>query len=419
MGLTQTGRQLLVSDQTADVLSNFLAVFLALAAKNIFNVVRRILRVVAQHHVDKTEALKADITGLDGSNDSVTEPTGFASQSAAISRPENTATTAMRVVHVAPNSDPTTVASGDHVTNVGIPSVAQELHQRQVQRLEIIDISHDTETMMVTAFRRLFSRLQSIVPIRSLDDNTSTHHSMLTTTFWYDMFKLANESSGDLLWHFLVGSFALFLYFGALLLGIMSAYPVVGDSVALSRHPHCGIVIPNQSRIADASNYALGKKYFYDIARESRQYARSCYSLGGDATGARSYDSCFFFYERSLEYSIIDNDTCPFRVGAGHLCLDGERSAYTLTTGSPSDILVDASAIGINSPLRYKFYRSITCSPLRTDGLIHPFINENETLVFRYFYGNRTRDWNCTSDLPYCTFEVPVYPNVNNPYSML
>jgi hypothetical protein len=84
MVLTQTDRQVLVSGQTANILSNFLAIFLALAAKNIYNVVRRILRVRNQSHEDKTQVLDAGITGPDGSDDSVTEPTGFASQSPAI-----------------------------------------------------------------------------------------------------------------------------------------------------------------------------------------------------------------------------------------------------------------------------------------------------------------------------------------------
>lgn len=418
MVLTQIGRQLLVSDRTATILSNFLAVFLTLAAKNFYNVVRRILRVFNQHREEQAQTLDANISDPDGSDDFVTESASFTSQSPAIRRPESTVITAVRASHVAPNTDPAAATSEDHVTHVGIPPVAQGPHQRQIRRLEVIDKSYDTETMFMTAFRRLFSQLRSIVPIRPLDDNTPTHRRALTIKFWYDMFKVANENSGDLLWHLFVGLGALFLYFGTLLLGVMSAYPVVGDSVAVSRHPQCGIVVSNHSKMGDAPNLALGKKYYNDIARESRQYAKSCYGLGQGASGARGPDSCSSFYERSIKYSIIDNDTCPFRIGAGHLCLDGERSAYTLTTGSPSNVLADASAIGINSPLQYKFHRSMTCSPLRTEGLVHPF-NENGTLGFRYFYGNRTGEWSCTSDLPYCTFEVLVYPDTTKSYSML
>jgi hypothetical protein len=368
------------------------------------------LRVLHQRSENKTRVLDNGITSPDGSDSSVTEPPDFVSPSPAIRIPENTVTTTRRGVHVAPNPD--SAADG------GTPPLAQGARQRQIQRLEIIDKSHDTETMMIKAFRRIFSEVRSLVPIRSLDDTTPTYRRILTIQFWYDMFRLAHEGSGDFLWHLFIGIGSLFLYFGALLLGIMSTYPVLGDSIAVSRHPQCGIAVSNGSQMGDAPNFALGKKYYNDIARESQQYAKSCYDLGRSATDTRRPDTCSFFFERNIKYSIIDNDTCPFRIGAGHMCLDGESSAYTLTTGSPTDLLADASAIGINSPLRYKFHRSITCSPLRMDGLIHPFVSENKTLGFRYFYGNRTGDWACTSDLPYCTFELLVYPDLNKQYSM-
>jgi hypothetical protein len=112
-------------------------------------------------------------------------------------------------------------------------SEAQERHERQLERLEVIDESHDTETLILKTFRKFISQLRSIVPVRPLGDNTPTYRRMLKTKFWSNMFKIANESSGNLLWHLLVGLGALVLYFGALLLGIMSAYPVVGDSVAV------------------------------------------------------------------------------------------------------------------------------------------------------------------------------------------
>jgi hypothetical protein len=275
---TQTGRQLLVSDQTANILSNFLAVFLAISAKSLYHVMRRLLRVVTQHYA---------------------------------------------------STDPTTAPSAGAASHVGIPSGTQGPHQRQVQRLETIDGSYDTETMIMTTFRRVFSQLRSIVPIRPLGDNAATRYRILTAKFWHDTCKLANESSGDLLWHFIVGLGALVLYFGALLLGIMSAYPVVGDSVAVSQHPHCGVVISNMSEGGawDVPDVALKQKYFNDIARESRQYAKSCYGLGSGESGARSPDSCSFFYETRVKYSVTDNDTCPFRTAAGHLCLGGEKSA--------------------------------------------------------------------------------------------
>jgi hypothetical protein len=228
--LTQTGRQLLVTDQTANILSNFLAVFLALAARSLYNVVRRILRVFNSGHEDKTQILGAGVAGRAGSDDSVTEPTGAQPQSPPIETPRNIATTTLEEFDVTDSTEAISEARGTDAMNV---SEAQERHERQLERLEVIDESHDTETLILKTFRKFISQLRSIVPVRPLGDNTPTYRRMLKTKFWSNMFKIANESSRNLLWHLLVGLGALVLYFGALLLGIMSAYPVVGDSVAV------------------------------------------------------------------------------------------------------------------------------------------------------------------------------------------
>jgi hypothetical protein len=312
--------QLLVTDQTANILSNFLAVFLALAARSLYNVVRRILRVFNSGHEDKTQILGAGVAGRAGSDDSVTEPTGAQPQSPPIETPRNTATTTLEEIDITDSTEAISEARGTDAMNA---SEAQERHERQLERLEVIDESHDTETLILKTFRKFISQLLSIVPVRPLGDNTPTHRRMLKTKFWSNMFKIANESSGNLLWHLLVGLGALVLYFGALLLGIMSAYPVVGDSVAVSHHPQCGIVLPPTAQMDDAVHFALVKKYYNDIARESRQYAKSCYDLGDSASDAPSPDSCSFLYKPSIKYSIIDNDACPFKIGAGHLCLEG------------------------------------------------------------------------------------------------
>ena len=174
----------------------------------------------------------------------------------------------------------------------------------------------------------------------------------------------------------------------------------------------------------DAENFALGKKYYNDIARESRQYAKSCYDLNNSQNPASGPDACSFLYKPSIKYLIFDNDVCPFTNATGHMCREGENGAFTastgdMSTGATSDLFVDASELGINSPLRYKFHRSITCAPLLEDGLIQKFNNEDGTLGHRYFYGRRSGDWNCTADLPHCTFEVMSYPDMNQPYSML
>jgi hypothetical protein len=61
--LMQTGRQILVTDYTATVLSNFLAVFLALAARSLYNIGRRIAREIKSRQDVKIQPPIVSITG--------------------------------------------------------------------------------------------------------------------------------------------------------------------------------------------------------------------------------------------------------------------------------------------------------------------------------------------------------------------
>jgi hypothetical protein len=141
-------------------MSNFLSVFLALAAKNIYNVVRRILRVLNQRNENKTQVLDAGIAGPDRSDSSVTELPGSVSPSLAIRIPENTVTTTSRRVHIAPNTD--------SEVDLWIPPLAQGPSQRHIQRLEIIDESHDTETMPLADFSPRWGPLYRFVLLTTI-----------------------------------------------------------------------------------------------------------------------------------------------------------------------------------------------------------------------------------------------------------
>ena len=220
--LTCTERQLLVTDQTATILSNFLAVFLALAARSLYNIVRRVLRVFTSDTKTKVQisvdpgpvGVSPQLSPTDGLNEGVDTP------------PAQTVVT--------DSNDAASASSGMATTN---EMETEDARERRIERLEIIDESHDTETLIMKNFRKFIALLRDLKPIRPLGDRTPTYRRLLTIKFWSDMFRIANETSGDLWWHLLVGLGALILYFGALLLGIMSAYPVVGDSVAISHHP--------------------------------------------------------------------------------------------------------------------------------------------------------------------------------------
>lgn len=224
------------------------------------------MRAFNSGHERDTQISGTGIAGPAGSDASVPGPTDAPPQNPLIESSRDTATTTMEEIDVTDSTEAASEARGTGAMNT---AEAQESHERRIERLEVIDESHDTETLFLKAFRKLISRLRGIVPVRPLGDDTPIHRRMLTKMFWSNMFQIANEGSGDLLWHLLVGLGALSLYFGALLLGIMSAYPVVGDSVAVSRHPHCGIVLPPTAQFDDAVSFALGRKYYNDIARES------------------------------------------------------------------------------------------------------------------------------------------------------
>jgi hypothetical protein len=271
---------------------------------------------------------------------------------------------------------------------------------------------------MLKSLRAIVSGLRNLRVVPLDPGDTPLYLRLLERRFWFDMFKIANETSGNLLWHFYIGLGAFILYFGALILGILSANPVLGDSTALSDHPQCGIAGTIPPAMHDAQLFSRTRRYYNDVARESRQYAESCYNLGSSSN--ESPDSCSFFYKPWINYVFEDNDPCPFTDGDDHLCLQGPNSAFTVTTGIPGDILTDASDLGINSRVKYRFHRSLTCAPLITDGRIESFNDKRGMLGHRYFYGrgyggNR----NCTSTSDNCTFEIVAYPGARPSYSML
>jgi hypothetical protein len=195
----------------------------------------------------------------------------------------------------------------------------------------------------------------------------------------------------------LIASGMATLYIGVILVSIFSAL-VVTDSIAISTHPGCALISYNASfGIIPIPNVTMGMKYYYNIETESGDYARKCYN------GTDGADGCNYFYEQSIQFSIKENDTCPFESEFGDLCFNGPSSAFTLSTG-----WIRPETIGINTPLKYTFQRQTTCSPLRMDDdFIKPFRKEDKTLMFRYFYGHRSGIGQCSSGFSNCTFELP------------
>ena len=169
---------------------------------------------------------------------------------------------------------------------------------------------------------------------------------------------------------------------------------VVSNSVALSRSPHCKLMLPNLSNATTLIN-AGWSKYFHDLEVEGAEYAKRCYPAD-----ARS-EECSYFYNQSLHFSVKHNDTCPFQ---GDLCLYGPSGAFTMTTG-----MIHPKTLGINTRLKYRFERTTTCSPLRMDeGRFIQRLTEPGQVHFRYLYGSFNSSPMCDPQLPNCTWDLPV-----------
>lgn len=406
------GRQLLLSDTAANILSNFLAVFLALAARNLFTISRRIL--LCQRARFLPTASSTNGVASNETPDPAPQPTETRLQVAnsadatagQIAEIADSGGGASRVGHAEPASvDSTSQSNGQRSDDVSPPT------SRLRESFQIIEDSRTPEGAMLKCFRSFGSGLKSIIPMRGFSDESQRLPRIFTHTYRSDLSRNFFEKSAELTWRLLIGMLMLGLYMIALLLGIMAAYPVVGDSVAVSNHPRCRLISTFDASHFNDTELSKWWKYHIEAARESAQYATTCYNTTDGA------DGCSFFYDQSIKYSATDNFPCPFKNGSDHLCLGGASSAFNLWTG-----LVDAKVIGINSPLKYTFSRSLTCSPLRMDhDMIQKSMYKNHFLSYRYFYGNRnqTGEFACNTTLPNCSFEIIVQLGLTGSYSLL
>lgn len=92
----------------------------------------------------------------------------------------------------------------------------------------------------------------------------------------------------------------------------------------------------------------------WDSQLDAYTYSRQCYWAKPGTSG------CTSFYNQSIAYTEKPKERCPFDAA---YCAQVENTAVNFDTG-----LVDAQVIGINSATHYQFRRTTTCVPLRTDG---------------------------------------------------
>lgn len=179
--------------------------------------------------------------------------------------------------------------------------------------------------------------------------------------------------------------------------GVLSA-KIASDRVGLSSSNHCGIWEFDDNAGAEAGDRD-DLNHYQKEARAS-QYARNCYN-SPDSTSTLS---CKIFYNQSIAFTTKTHQPCPF--ASSELCLDGLYSAVTFDTG-----LVEASTIGINSPLTHKFRRITTCSPVN---MSEPYVkgpSQGATdTTYRYYYGPKDNaDYTFKTSGHPLEWLVPVY----------
>lgn len=116
--------------------------------------------------------------------------------------------------------------------------------------------------------------------------------------------------------------------------------------------------------------------YNREMEARAADYAHSCY--GNPEIGNPT--NCEFFYFQNITYPPpAYSYQCPF--ASKEVCVRFTQSV-TFDTG-----LVDASLLGVNSPVTHKFRRKTTCSPLSIASPFFTNITSNGSTTCFYRYG--------------------------------
>jgi hypothetical protein len=157
--------------------------------------------------------------------------------------------------------------------------------------------------------------------------------------------------------------------------GVFSA-KVATDRAALWASDCCGIWMFDDE---NAGQEAASRADLYDREKEARagEYARNCY--GNPSVTDPTH--CEFFYFRNITYNKPSYSyVCPFP--SKEVCAPSTQSV-TFDTD-----LVDASLLGINSPVTHKFRRRTACSPLNLEGPFATNVTTNGSTTYLYNYGH-------------------------------
>ena len=362
-------RQWLISDRSATIWSNVLAIFLTFATARFFPILKRIFSIIWPPKPTATSVTSIQLVGQ-----SVTPSLGTSS------------------APLSPNSGVAgNVASQNAPIAAPAPTHAVS-GNRQHSSGFVPDFGDQNDTGSA-GLHFLTNAVKITQPFAGLP--TGERRQFRPLIYLRERYRRLRDNFREIALGMSLGVGLVLLQAGFMAVSIFSGL-VVSDSVALSRSPYCALTVPD---LANASAIVKDRwtKYSQDLEVESVEYAKRCYPAS-----ARS-EECSYFYNQSIHFSVRHNDTCPFQ---GDICLFGPAGAFTMTTG-----IISPKTIGINTRLNYGFERTTTCSPLRMDNgrFIQRHI-ENGKDHFRYFFGgfDGTSNNQCGRDHPNCTWDLPI-----------
>ena len=171
-------------------------------------------------------------------------------------------------------------------------------------------------------------------------------------------------------------SLALMMIFLAILIGeqaiTVSSSFIVGDSTGIPEAGSCGFFRPiaQVNRLSD-SYYSIMRKRSWDALQLVEDFRNT--TINSNPYSHR--------LSKNLPYEIDDTAACPF---GGNTCYEGENTAIAMDTG-----FFDSSIIGINSEVSFQWRRRMACAPLTFNtSYMQVTVNQHEPYI-----KSRTYTW--------------------------
>ena len=173
----------------------------------------------------------------------------------------------------------------------------------------------------------------------------------------------------------LTGMILLFaICIGLQVMAICSNHIIRGTAATL-RNGQCAYSLVRWESGWDWLHEATPSDFYTGLTNSAIAYSKACHSANSTAT------QCQDLLTPTIPYDTTSDDDCPFP--AQDLCKLGRKSALTFDTG-----FLDAKIIGINTASHFEFRRRSTCAPVMdNDTYVHiQDVGPNKVRI-EYLYG--------------------------------